>query len=154
MALTDFLSGIADAIRTKDGTNELIPATDFTQRILDIPSGGSVNLSCGTFITTEETNTVTVEHGLSVIPNFGIVFIFDDTSGISVSNIFTVDLPQSNAYKHYEIRSYWGNIQVADKSSEQQFVYSDTEITFNLLAHPFWAGKKHMWICGRIEVNE
>ena len=37
MALTDFLSGIADAIRTKDGTTELINADDFAQRILDIP---------------------------------------------------------------------------------------------------------------------
>lgn len=37
MALTDFLSGIADAIRTKDGTTGLINANDFAQRILDIP---------------------------------------------------------------------------------------------------------------------
>lgn len=37
MALTDFLSGIANAIRTKDGTTELINANDFAQRILDIP---------------------------------------------------------------------------------------------------------------------
>lgn len=37
MALTDFLSGIADAIRTKEGTTEPITATDFRQRILNIP---------------------------------------------------------------------------------------------------------------------
>lgn len=37
MVLTDFLSGIADAIRTKEGTTELILATDFRQRILDLP---------------------------------------------------------------------------------------------------------------------
>lgn len=40
MALTDFLTQIADSIRSKDGTTDLIPATDFPQRILDIPSGG------------------------------------------------------------------------------------------------------------------
>lgn len=37
MALTDFLSGIADAIRTKEGTTGLIPAPDFKQRILNLP---------------------------------------------------------------------------------------------------------------------
>lgn len=37
MALTDFLSGIADAIRTKEGTTELVPASDFKQRILNLP---------------------------------------------------------------------------------------------------------------------
>ena len=40
MALTDFLTQIADSIRSKDGTTEPIVATDFPQRILDIPSGG------------------------------------------------------------------------------------------------------------------
>lgn len=37
MTLTDFLQGIADAIRIKEGTTELIPAPDFRQRILNIP---------------------------------------------------------------------------------------------------------------------
>lgn len=37
MALTDFLSDIADAIRTKEGTTELISAPDFKQRILNLP---------------------------------------------------------------------------------------------------------------------
>ena len=38
MALTDFLTDIADAIRTKEGSSNTIPAQDFKQRILDIPS--------------------------------------------------------------------------------------------------------------------
>lgn len=37
MVLTDYLTEIADAIRIKDGTTELINADDFAQRILDIP---------------------------------------------------------------------------------------------------------------------
>lgn len=37
MLLTDFLTEIADAIRIKDGTTELINADVFAQRILDIP---------------------------------------------------------------------------------------------------------------------
>ena len=34
MALTDYLQGIADAIRIKDGTSEGINAQDFADRIL------------------------------------------------------------------------------------------------------------------------
>lgn len=40
MALTEFLTQIANSIRSKDGTTEPIVANDFPQRILDIPSGG------------------------------------------------------------------------------------------------------------------
>ena len=46
MALTDFLTQIADSIRSKDGTTEPILATDFPQRIIEIPSGGSDIESC------------------------------------------------------------------------------------------------------------
>jgi len=41
MDITSLLSQIADSIRSKDGTTELIYAQDMPQRILDIPSGGS-----------------------------------------------------------------------------------------------------------------
>ncbi len=40
MALTDTLTAIGNAIRTKDGTAALIPFLDMPQRILAIPSGG------------------------------------------------------------------------------------------------------------------
>ena len=46
MALTDFFTKIADAIRQKDGTTEQIIASTFPQRILDIQSGGSDFESC------------------------------------------------------------------------------------------------------------
>lgn len=38
MALTDFLTEIANAIRIKSGTTELIPAQEFSQMILNIPT--------------------------------------------------------------------------------------------------------------------
>ena len=41
MDITSLLTQIADSIRSKDGTTELIHAPDMPQRILDIPSGGS-----------------------------------------------------------------------------------------------------------------
>lgn len=40
MALRDFLTGIADAIRSKDGTTAYIPATTFPERIRAISGGG------------------------------------------------------------------------------------------------------------------
>ena len=38
--LTDFLSDVADAIRTKKGTEETILASDFDTEIENLPSGG------------------------------------------------------------------------------------------------------------------
>lgn len=55
MALTDFLSDIADAIRTKEGTTEPITATDFRQRILNIPVN-KVSQSGLNFISCEKIN--------------------------------------------------------------------------------------------------
>lgn len=40
MALTEFLKGIADAIRAKKGTTETINAQDFATEIANLPSGG------------------------------------------------------------------------------------------------------------------
>lgn len=42
MTLTNFLSGIADAIRIKRGTEEVIPAQEFSQMILNIPTSKGV----------------------------------------------------------------------------------------------------------------
>ena len=72
MDITSLLQQIADSIRSKDGTTELIHAPDMPQRILDIPTSGSeiVKISSGTFTPTSEVNTFEIEHGLSVIPNF------------------------------------------------------------------------------------
>lgn len=51
MALTDYLQGIADAIRIKDGTSDVINAQDFAGRILSIPSGDDLpfDVKYGTF---------------------------------------------------------------------------------------------------------
>ena len=44
MVLTNYLSGIADAIRDMDGSTEAIPAKEFPDRIRKI--GGGVQLIC------------------------------------------------------------------------------------------------------------
>ena len=80
MALTDLLTQIADSIRSKDGTTDTIKATDFPQRILDIPSGGGVlpeNIKTGTINLSEDSVSVTIEHGLGHVPS-AIIFFDED----------------------------------------------------------------------------
>ena len=89
MALTDFLTQIADSIRSKDGTTEPIVATDFPQRILDIPSGGSElpsNIKMGTFTVAEDTiETITIPHGLGTTPIHA--FIFPDNADVIINKL-------------------------------------------------------------------
>ena len=89
MALTDLLTQIADAIRSKDGTTDAIKATDMPQRILDIPSGGSVlpsNIKTGTFTVAEDTSdTITIPHGCGSTPI--TVFIYPDNPDYIIGKI-------------------------------------------------------------------
>lgn len=84
MALTDFLTQIADAIRSKDGTSDAIVATDFPQRILDIPSGSGgsdlpSNIVTGTFSVPQDTSEdFHVNHGLQQTPSY--IFLFPDNA--------------------------------------------------------------------------
>ena len=90
MALTDFLTQIADSIRSKDGTTEPIIANNFPQRILDIPSGGGSdlpdNIKTGTFTVAEDTvETITIPHGLGTTPV--IVLILSDNLDYAIRKI-------------------------------------------------------------------
>lgn len=100
MALTDFFTQIADSIRSKDGTTEPIVATDFPQRILDIPSGGSglpSNIKTGTFTVAEDTTeTITIPHGVGTVPIK--VYIFPDNPEYVVGNIPYAYLGSDSAY--------------------------------------------------------
>ena len=91
MALTDFLTQIANAIRSKDGTTEPIVATDFPQRILDIPSGGGSGLpdsvKTGTFTVAEDTaDTVIIAHGLGAVTP-STVLIYPDNPEYVIGKI-------------------------------------------------------------------
>ena len=89
MALTDFLTQIADSIRSKDGTTDTIKATDFPQRILDIPSGGGSEIikTNGSFTLSEDSRQVTIEHNLGVIPNIINIYPSDNVP-ISASVVY------------------------------------------------------------------
>lgn len=55
--LTDFLSDVADAIRTKKGTSETILASDFDTEIENLPSGGGADLD-DYFVTTVDSTPI------------------------------------------------------------------------------------------------
>ena len=77
MALTDFFTQIANSIRSKDGTTEPIVATDFPQRILDIPSGSGGLFDCynGEFVLNYDHNLFVdnAENKLIISHNIGKV---------------------------------------------------------------------------------
>ena len=92
MALTDLLTQIADSIRSKDGTTEPIPAMDFPQRILDIPSGiqSPYEVTTGEFVLSEDHNLYVDNTENNFVLNHGIgkepfmFYVFLDTRGIGM----------------------------------------------------------------------
>ena len=90
MALTDFLTQIANSIRSKDGTTEPILASEFPQRIMNISSGGlelPTSVKTGTFtVSQDSTDALVVAHGLT---NFSIIgcVIFPDNIEYAVGHI-------------------------------------------------------------------
>lgn len=95
MALTELLTQIADSIRAKDGTADAIQATDFPQRILDIPSGGEGSGSAFDVITgkiildedhnlydsaNQAENNLVINHAIGRMPS--MFFLYLDTDGI------------------------------------------------------------------------
>ena len=90
MALTDFLTQIADSIRSKDGTTEPILASEFPQRIMNIPSGGlelPPTVKTGTFtVSQDSTDALVVPHGLTNFSSIACV-IFPDNIEYAVGKI-------------------------------------------------------------------
>ena len=112
MALTDFLTQIADSIRSKDGSVEVIKATDFPQRILSIPSGGGSglpsNVKTGTFTVAEDTiETITIPHGLGTTPIHA--FIFPDNADVIMNKLGYSFLGGSSTIPYHLITDYVKN---------------------------------------------
>lgn len=105
MALTDLFTNIANAIRTKDETTELIVANDFPTRILNIPSGGtSDNFATGTFTVAEDVKITwnqysssyyAIPHGLETTPNVCAVWADYSTVNPDTGMFLTSDFVQA-----------------------------------------------------------
>ena len=176
MALTDFLTQIADSIRSKDGTTEPIPAIDFPQRILDIPSGGGggssdIKVATGTIILSEDRRIVwsqyasqymEIEHGLGVTPNFAFMYDADFTtkdnypaySGafIKLSDVGLEPYRSAAIDRSYNATGGFAvdNIQNNDTEKEGKR-YTDTVYRFGAgNACTLIAGRTYKWIIGRV----
>ena len=100
MALTNFLTQIADSIRSKDGTTDKIPATEFPQRILAIPSGGgsesAFDVVTGEFILSDDhdlyvdgaENNFIINHNIGKIPF--MFYLYADYENMINKNINTI----------------------------------------------------------------
>ena len=113
MALTDLLKQIADSIRSKDGPTEPIPATDFPQRILDIPSGGGSglpsNVNSGTITLSGDEQSIVIEHNLGCVP-LGVI-LFDENNYLIENKVtYSMILAQYAYGASYEVyNDYKGN---------------------------------------------
>lgn len=97
MSLTDFLAQIADSIRSKDGTTDAIKATDFPQRILDIPSvvQSPYEVATGEFVLSEDhnlyvdnaENNFVLNHGIGKVPSLFFLYLDEAESRLSTNTI-------------------------------------------------------------------
>ena len=153
MDIISLLTQIADSIRSKDGTTELIHAPDMPQRILDIPTSGSeiVKISSGTFTPTSDVKSVEIEHGLSVTPNFSIVFALVDTAFGNNGYITASCSVDSDKQFNMRIRGNWGNVGGYTKFGEVTDSYNKNTVIFNNVnsSDKFVANTTYKWIVGR-----
>ena len=149
MALTDFFTQIANAIRSKDGTTEPIVATDFPQRILDIPSGSAVDFTFGTVTPTADTQTIEIEHGLGHKPTLFCLYAIGGIQAINSSTCSCIrtDYGDLGSGCYSSARMYNGSI--AQSYLDSRRATADvTKLTFisGYDTHYFRSGWTFFWI--------
>ena len=149
MALTDFLTQIADSIRSKDGTTEPIPAIDFPQRILDIPSGSAVDFTFGTVTPTADTQTIEIEHGLGHKPTLFCLYAIDGIQDINSSTCSCIcnDYGDLGSGCYSSARMYNGSISQSYEKTRISTA-DETKCTFitGYDTHYFRSGWTFYWI--------
>lgn len=117
MALTDLLTQIADSIRSKDGTTEPILATDFPQRIMEIPSDGSDIESCDISLVNSSSSILiptkkkcTDINYIIMVPINATPFDMSGNQYIGTGVFFTKGITLGNGKNYYCIGIYnnWG----------------------------------------------
>lgn len=187
MALTDKLTAIADAIRSKTGTSESLTldamvtaidgisagitptgdinitengefdVTEFAKAIVNVASGGDVQMVTGTVTPATQTSLLEIEHGLGKVPNFAIVFIYQ--TGVSIGHIASVwcfDKISKGGIRNANNLAYYGagnDNDITKVYESEPYVYgiesaTDTHfIAYSTSNMPF-ATDKYMWIAG------
>lgn len=151
MVLTDFLTGIANAIRSKDGTTEPIPANNFAQRIMDISvsSGGTElpdSIVIGTFTLAEDNKKITINHNSGIIPKAFVVFSDDKELGQLNSSLRAAILGYANnSNAGFEIQTWSSSNPVYLFSSTPSTTWSSESVTITTNGY-FRSGIEYHWI--------
>ena len=109
MVLTEFLTGIADAIREKKGTTDPINAQNFASEIAAISSGGGGRkTTTGTVTFTEAAVQQTITHNLGSVPSCFILYPKD----LSVIPTSGTEEAKGTAWKFAYVNNTAGGIAV------------------------------------------
>lgn len=149
MDIISLLQQIADSIRSKDGTTELIHAPDMPQRILDIPSGSAVDFTFGTITLTADTQTIEIEHGLGHKPTLFCLYAIDGIQDINSSTCSCIrtDYGDLGDGCYSSARMYSGSISQSYDGSRISTA-DETKCTFitGYNTHYFRSGWTFYWI--------
>lgn len=134
------LTDIANAIRAKMGTSDVMLPSEMAALIEGISEGGK--FTYGSISQSNVTNIVTITHDLGDIPNF-FALIQSANTGQSSYCISQILLPDSTVKLCY----YSGTIQSMFSSSTSTYFYniSDSSITINTPASIRFT---YYWVAG------
>lgn len=143
MALTDFLTQIADAIRSKDGTSDAIVATDFPQRILNIPSGGGSEIEYRLLSFKEDSESIIIPtnkkckdvYSIISVPVNAIPLASSGSQYIAVAEFFPNGRNFSTSVTYYAlgVRNNWENPMIYSIKDSTVCSDLDTGILINAL---------------------
>ena len=150
MGITDLLKQIADSVRSKDGTTELIHAPDLPQRILDIPtSGTTIDFKFGTVTLNADTQTIEIEHGLGHKPILFCLYAVDGIQSInsSTSSCIRTDFGDLGSGCYSSARMYDGSISQSYEAKRISTA-DETKLTFitGYNTHYFRSGWTFFWV--------
>lgn len=154
MTLTEFLTGIADAIRYAEKSTEDIAAPDFNGRIKALGSGGGSELpACihtGTFTVAQDTvENIVVEHGFRSIPHMICFFIDEYNDRMNGMTLGGFSYAGTGIGCGVRTSGYF-QVNVA----YQTISMDDSSITFNRCREdsmPFRSGYTYRWFAWGIE---
>ena len=150
MDIISLLTQIADSIRSKDGTTELINAQDMPQRILDIPtSGTTIDFKFGTVTLSADTQTIEIEHGLGHKPTLFCLYAIGGIQDINSSTCSCIrnDYGDFGSGCYSSARMYNGSISQSYIDTRISTA-NETKCTFitGYNTHYFRSGWTFYWI--------
>ena len=74
MSVNEKMKAIADTIREKTGGTGLLTLDGMAAAIKAIETGGGLKFKFGSFTVAEPTKTITIQHGLGILPKMAIVY--------------------------------------------------------------------------------